>query len=136
MILDTVQWVAEETLPVPAGGGGGGNQLKKSPGWKEVVKPFKEEAYFWHQVWKSCGRPLNTVVHQIMKKTRNRYHYEYKKICKSEAKIKGNKLLESCINGESDLFTELKIVRRSKSVVASSMDGVTENLEEHFKNKY
>ena len=71
-----------------------------------------------------------------MKRSRNRYHYEYKKCRKSEEKIKKSKLLEACIGGDGDLFSELKKLRQTRSVVATSMDGVRENIEEHFKAKY
>ena len=71
-----------------------------------------------------------------MKRSRNRYHYEYKKCRKSEEKIKKSKLLEACIGGDGDLFSELKKLRQTRSVVATSMDGVRDNIEEHFKAKY
>jgi hypothetical protein len=106
------------------------------PGWGEAVKPYREEAYFWHQVWTSYGRPLNTDIHNMMKRTKNEYHYEYKKGCKAEEKIKSNKLLDACLNGGVDLFKEIKTMRKSKPFVATSMDGVKTNVKGHFKNKY
>ena len=128
--------MAEENLPVPKCGNANSKSEKLIPGWREMVSPFREDAYFWHQLWLSCGRPLNTEVHKIMKKTKNRYHYQYKKCQKAEDKIKRSKLLSSCLNGEGDLFSEIKSLRKSKTVVATSMDGVTENLEDHFRKKY
>ena len=100
-LLETIQDVAEQTLPVPgnpnATGADGSkvNQKLTVSGWIDLVSPFKEKAYFWHQVWLSCGRPLNTEVHNIMKRTRNIYHYEYKKCQRDENKIKSSKLLDS-----------------------------------------
>ena len=136
-LLETMQGVAEENLPMPASGGATSKKEKKHiPGWTEAVKPFREEAYFWHQVWMSYGRPLNTEIHVMMKKTKNRYHYQYNKYRRAEDKIKRSKLLNSCLNGEGDLFSEIKSFRKSKPVVATSMDGVKENVKEHFKQKY
>ena len=135
-LLETVQEVAEQNLPVPASGNSENNPKKTVPGWGEAVKPFKEQAYFWHQVWLSCGRPQNTEVHRIMKRTRNKYHYEYRKCCKAEDKMKKNKLLGACLNGDGNLFKEIKTLRKCKPVVASSMDGKKENIKEHFKEKY
>jgi hypothetical protein len=131
-LLETMQEVAEENLPIPAGGGNNTKSKKLIPGWREVVSPFREDAYFWHQIWLSCGRPLNTEVHKIMKKTRNKY----KKCRKAEDRIKRSKLLDSCLNGDGDLFSEIKSLRKSKPVVATSMDGVTENVKDHFRKKY
>ena len=50
--------------------------------------------------------------------------------------MKRNKSLDSCLNGEGDLFKEIKTMRKSRPIVASSMDGVTEDVKGHFKQKY
>ena len=85
--LEAVQRAGERTLPFPRAGKAG---MKGTPGFNERVKPFKETAYFWHSVWKSAGKPLNTQLHQIMKRTRNKYHMELKKVQKSRANNKEN----------------------------------------------
>ena len=46
------------------------------PGWNEIVKPYKENAIFWYAIWESVGRPQNNNLHIIMKKTRNKFHFE------------------------------------------------------------
>ena len=71
-----------------------------------------------------------------MKRTRNVYHYQVKKIKKSEEIIKKNNLLDACLNGNSDVFTEIKKMRQHKPSVAASMDGVKVNVENHFKGIY
>ena len=52
------------------------------------------------------GKPINTEVHKIMKKTKNKYHHKYKKCQKAEDKIRKNKLINSCLNGEGQHFVE------------------------------
>ena len=81
-VLEAVQRAGEETLPFPKAGSSK-QGMKATPGFTVQVKPFKEEAFFWHAVWKSAGKPLNTQLHTIMKTTRNKYHREYKKCVKS-----------------------------------------------------
>ena len=76
----------------------------------EIVKPHRETAHFWNSVWQSAGRPINTELHKIMKRTKNLYHYHVRKCKRSEDKIKATKLLNSCLNGENDLFTEIKSI--------------------------
>ena len=132
-VLYTVQEVAEGCLPCPKGGK---EKVKAMPGWNESVKPLREVAYFWHQVWQSAGRPLNTGLHQMMKKTRNIFHMAAKKCRRAEEKISKNKLLQACISGEGNIFKEIKAMRKTKQVVANSIDGVTDNISEHFKNIY
>ena len=84
----------------------------------------------------SCGRPLNTEVHNLMKKTRNIYHYQYRKCRKAEDRIKKDKLLNACLGEGGDLFKEIKALRKSKSCIATSIDGVSQNIPEHFGKLY
>ena len=106
------------------------------PGWSSLVKPFKDEAYFWHQIWNSAGRPLNNELHRIMKKTRNTYHYHIRKCKKSTDIVKRNNLLDACLNGNSDIFKEIKKLRKTTPTVAASIDGNSTEIEEHFRNIY
>ena len=138
-LLETLQEIAETSLPMPAVGENSkakGQSNGVIPGWKEAVKPFKDKAYFWHQVWVSLGRPINTEIHKVMRRSKNKYHHEFKKCRKAEEKIKKSKLLDACLNGGGDLFKEIKSMRKSNSVVATSMDGVQNNVTDHFREKY
>ena len=135
-VLEAVQTSAESNLKFPSSSSGR-SKASIVPGWKKTVKPFRDTAYFWHQVWVSCKKPINTQVHNIMKRTRNIYHYQFNKCKRAEDKIRKNKLLDACLNqgGDGvDLFKEIKSMRKSKSVVASSIDGVNANIPEHFRN--
>ena len=130
-LLETVQSVAEDALQFPAEGGSV-QEKSSSPGWRAEVRPYQDKDYFWHQIWKSCGRPINTLTHNIMKKTRNQYHYHYKKCVKAEDKIRRSNLLSACLGEGGDLFKEIKLLRKSAPVVANSIDGVSVNVPEHF----
>ena len=44
--------------------------------------------------------------------------------------MKRSKLLDVCLGGEGDLFSELKKLRQTRSVVATSMDGARDNIED------
>ena len=134
-VLEAVQSCAFETLPVSKPPSKAFKK-KTKPGWSEHVQPFRDDSIFWHQVWKSAGRPQNTVLHNIMKRTRNLYHYQLKKIKKSEELIKKTKLLDACLNGNGEIFTEIKKMRKCTPVVALSMDGKKDNIANHFKDIY
>ena len=80
-ILDAIQSAAEETIPCPKAAESSSNKRAKiTPGFNERVKHHKDTALFRHSIWKSAGRPINTELHNIMKKTRNVYHMEYKRL--------------------------------------------------------
>ena len=61
-ILSCIESAAFETLPIVKQG-----QSKKEKnihaGWSEEVKPFRDNAYFWSQIWKSAGKPQNCELH-------------------------------------------------------------------------
>ena len=50
--------------------------------------------------------------------------------------IKKSKLLDACLNGNGDLFKEIKSMRRTKPVCADQIDGVTKDLLGHFRSIY
>ena len=131
-ILECVESAATEALPVPPPPKTLPSKCKLVPGWKSEVKPFRDTAYFWHQVWVSAGKPINTELHRIMKKTRNTYHFQVRKCKKSEEIIVKNKLLDACINVIGNI--EIKKLRSAKPIIATSMDGVTNDIPGHFKN--
>ena len=62
-----------------------------------------------------------------------------KKCKRAEGQIRRNKLLNACLNkGDDgvDIFAEIKSLRKCKPVVATSIDGVTDQIPEHFKSIY
>ena len=68
-ILESIDKAASENLH---------NVFQKSaerkcqiPGWTDAVKPFKDNAFFWHQIWQSAGRPIYSQLHCTMKRTRS-----------------------------------------------------------------
>ena len=67
-----------------------------------------------------------------MKKTRNLYHYQYRKCKNAEEKIKRDKLLNACLGDGGDLFKEIKALRKSTSGVATLIDGVSADIPGHF----
>ena len=130
-----IEETAKETLPA-SGGVSNFQNKSKIVGWNSEIKEFKETARFWHAVWISCGKLVNTQVHKIMKKTRNVYHYQIRKCRKAEEKIKKNKFLDMCLNGEADMFKEIKKLRKAPEHVSDSIDGEKEDIQGHFANIY
>ena len=135
-VLESVEKVAAESLHQVNHKSQNKHKKPPVPGWSESVQPFKEDAFFWHQVWQSAGRPINTELHKIMKHTRNVYHYHVRKCKKTENIVRRNKLLDACLNGNGDIFKEIKNMRACRPVIATSMDGKKDNVEEHFKDIY
>ena len=134
-VLESIESCAFENLPISKPGMNK-SKNKNRPGWSLSVTPFRESALFWSQVWKSAGRPINTELHKIMKRTRNLYHYQVRKCKKSEDLVKRNQLLDSCLNGNGNIFTEIRKMRKGNPVVATSMDNQQQDIPNHFKGIY
>ena len=135
-VLNSVQEEAKFSLPTLKPSSNKQKAKKAKPGWSDQVQPYRDNAHFWNQVWKSADCPINTVLHNIMKRSRNVYHYQYRKCTRAEETIKKNKLLDACINGDGDLFEQIKAMRKSAPVSATTMDGVKSDIPGHFRGIY
>ena len=128
-IFEALDSTAKNTLPSVGGGGNNGNKESKNIiGWSERVKPFKDDAMFWNSIWVSLGKPINCQIHNVMKHTRNVYHFEIRKCKRAEDSIKKNKLVNSCINGVGDIFEEVRKLRKAPESVANCIDGEQDEI--------
>ena len=136
-ILESVRSTAERCLPSNKRTNPDSTKKKKPiPNWKVGVQPFKDTAMFWHSVWISAGKPINTALHNVMRRSRNVYHYQIRKNRKMTDSIRKNKLLDACLNDNGDIFKEIRKMRKAPSPTASMVDGVTSNIESHFSTVY
>ena len=120
-IVSIMEYACETALPKPCIRAKSDHKHRKViPGWYSEVSPYQKDAQFWFAIWCSAGKPLNCHLHNIMKRTRNLFHYMLKKCRKSEEKIKSNKLLEACLNNDINIFDEIKKLRKCKSDVYSN----------------
>ena len=111
------------------------SKAKVVPGWSEIVSPFADEAKFWSAIWVSAGKPLNTSLHHIMKRTRNRYHYAIRKCKRAAENILKDKMLNACVNGKDNIFDKIRSMRRTKNTAPKSIDG-DENPARRFAEVY
>jgi hypothetical protein len=79
------------------------------PGWNKHVKKYRDEAIFWHSLWKSADSPRSGVLADIRKKTRARYHYALRYIKKHEDMCRANQMADSISENRSrDFWNEVK----------------------------
>ena len=90
------------------------------PGWNEKVRPFQNEARFWHSLWVSAGKPIVSSVPGIehdlfifMKHSRNQYHFAVRRTQNSLKIIENDKLISKL--GSADIFEEIKKSCRTKN---------------------
>ena len=108
----------------------------KLPNWKDDVDPVKDTAHFWNAVWKSAGKPVNCHLHSIMKRTRNRYHLEIRKKKRVIERMKHDKMLNSCLNKDGDIFKEIRKQRACKNSCPTSIDGRSKEIPDYLAGRY
>ena len=108
------------------------------PGWKTMVEPFKEQAEFWNFLWLEAGKPNLGEIFSIMKHTKSQYHYAVRRCKKAALKLKEDKMVECLLNGDTDLFNEVRKSRSSRKECATTIDGQlgAENISNHFRQQY
>ena len=129
-VMNAISLSAEESLSW-SGGSSGKPAVKKTQGWNEQVRPFRDNARFWFSVWLSAGKPINCELHKIMRRTRNIFHYQIKKCKRAKDQIRKEKLLSAVLDPGSDvdLFKEIKSMRRAKATAANKIDDQTEGID-------
>ena len=135
-------------IPLSGGPRGSGSDPSRScpvreavPGWKDEVEPKRQDALFWHAVWRSAGSPREGPLHHFMKTTRNLYHYVIRKVKRKANSIRAQKLLEASEKGNIDLLKEMKKVRgasKCKHDLTDNLEGVNgeDNIAENFCTVY
>ena len=98
---------------------------KSLAGWKDYVEPFQRNAQFWYSIWLSAGKPINTELHRIMKRTKNIFHYQVRRCRRVEDYLKNNKIVENCLENDTDLFEEIKKQRKVGSDDDVTIDGAS-----------
>ena len=138
-LLSSINDSAKETIPAEENKAkkSVGGRTKSMAGWKQFVEPFQQNAKFWHAIWVSAEKPVNTELHSIMKRTRNRFHYQIRRCRRVEQYLKNQKIIENCINDDKDLFAEVKRQRRSGREEDLVIDGVAgDEIPEKFATVY
>ena len=126
-VLDMLCHIVESShTMLPLAGGRSSTPTSSSgniPGWTENVEPYRQEALFWHSVWVSARRPAIGELHTMMTRSRNQYHYAVRRLKLDSRMIRAKKLLESSVNGDTELIKEMKYISRGS--------GSQEDLPEH-----
>ena len=130
---------------IPLSGTGSSTSAKhkgsRLPGWKESVEPARSDSLFWHAVWLSAGRPPTGVLHSLMCRTRNKFHYAVRRAKRAAEKAQSVKLMEAAEQGNKALLKEMKNTLHKKSAcqkVPESLDGQDDHaaILNRFKECY
>jgi exonuclease III len=74
------------------------------PGWTNEVKPFKDMAKQWYDLWCIHGEPDNGEVFECMKETKRQYYYAIRRLNRRDRYLRHEKMAEAAIDGRSRNF--------------------------------
>ena len=109
------------------------------PSWHEYIKPLRDDMNFWHSVWVSADKPINTTLHQIYRNVRHKYHYAIRKSKVQPQKSKNDNFIKAASEGKiNDILKELKKQRKPNSNFASTVDNISDpqQISNHFAKIY
>ena len=134
-ILNTIKSTADDCLPYTKTKVG---NVKKTliAFWRDEVQPYKDKSMFWHSVWISVGKLINTELHRIMKKTRNAYHFQIRKNKKLTENLKKDAFLNACISNNRDIFKLIGQEKATSASLSTTIDGASTDIENHLASIY
>jgi hypothetical protein len=92
------------------------SKKKRIPYWSDRIKPLKDDAIFWNNIWLQCNKPDNGIIYELMKKTKHAYHYGARKIKRQTEQLRRCKMAEAIHNNRSrDFWSEVKKVNSSNA---------------------
>ena len=112
---------------------------KPVPGWLEYeVEEKMNEAKFWFQVWHSSNKPQHGDLYQNMRISRRNFKAAKRRCLNAEESIKREKFVEACINGDKDMFEELKKLKGRANSCTTKIDGKNkpDEIADRFKEIY
>ena len=91
------------------------NSRKVVPGWKQYCEPERKVAMYWHNAWKSEGKPKQGVVAEARRRSRMRYHKAVKSVKKRENVIRSERMVENMMSDCGRKFwKEVRAMRGKK----------------------
>ena len=79
------------------------------------MQPYADKSKFWHRLWTSAGKPLHGELFAIMKSKKGQYKYAVRKLKKCINTVSNDKLLQSILRNDSNIFDEVKKLRKKNS---------------------
>ena len=124
--------VAGECFPVC-------KKRKKLPYWGSKVKPFKDDAIFWRNIWLQCNKPTSGIIYDLMKRTKQQYHYAVRRLKRRSDDLIKSRMAEAIVNNKSrDFWSEVKKINSTGTNISSNIGDYTNayDIAALFANKY
>ena len=137
-ILESIENVARETLPIRGGGVTSNDGRKSTPVWSEFVKPHLDESKFWNSLWLSAGKPVGGALFEAKKQSKQQFKYAVRRLKRASESVQNDKFVSSIIKGGVNIFAEIKKFRGTGASCSSRIDDFvgSANISNHFAEIY
>ena len=108
-------------------------------GWNEFVSHNRQDAIFWHKLWKDSGKPSTGFLKDMRNNSRYAYHYALKYVRNNKEVIQSEKLAQYLIsNSNKNFWNSIKRTKQHHLNLPNNIDGVTGSAEisDVFADKY
>lgn len=115
------------------------SKTSATPGWKELVEPKRKTALFWRDLWLHSGAPENSVVTDVMKYVRHKYHYTIRYVKNNRDNIKKQNMARAISeNNSRNFWSESRKTRNKNRLTTKNVDNVSsdEDIAQLFACKY
>lgn len=112
---------------------------KVIPGWNDNVAEIRQQAIFWHQLWKCNNCPTQGVLADVRKYTRAKYHYALRDIKRNIELNRANSMADALLNNKTRSFwSEIQKVKASTKSVPNMVDSIqgSDAISKHFADIY
>ena len=123
-VLEAIESAGKECLPRSGMCSKRGKAKQKLTGWSEYVSPFAEESKFWYSIWISAGRPMDGNIFINMRHSKRQFKYAVRRLKRCQNILQNERLVKSLLQGNGNIFEEIKKHRSKPSSFSTSIDGV------------
>ena len=103
------------------------------PGSKPELNLAREQSWSWHFIWDAFERPREGEVADVMRHTRNHYHYLIRKFKKNGDLAVRRSLRNAVMRDPSrDYWTAVKKIHKNKSLIQNRVDDKTGSVEQYI----
>ena len=93
------------------------------PGWSKQVEGLRQDALFWHSMWKQCNSPQQGPVADIRRRTRSLYHRAVKDCKRQKKRHESNSMAAALNNSDYKTFwASVKKHSRYSTNIPSTID--------------
>jgi hypothetical protein len=112
---------------------------KALPGWNDTAEPLRQEALYWHDMWKLQGSPREGELAHSMRTSRAKYHKQVKHLKSNQTQLRNQKLAESLSHADNrNFWKEIRHIKGTSTMVPSKIDDVAgdEAIVNVFSDKF